>query len=205
MYYTHNPQLTPTTIFMRTFIAIELPLEIKEALARIQERLKKSGADVKWVNPDNIHLTLKFLGDIDGTQFEKICAIMKAACQDKPAYSMKISSLGAFPKIEFPRVIWAGAEEGGKETKELAKKLDEKINKLGIPREERSFTSHITLGRVRSALRRKDLVEGLNKAAGLIASEKLEFKVEKITLFKSRLTGEGPVYEPLKEASLKTT
>lgn len=190
---------------MRTFLAIELPPEIKDALSRIQGQLKSSGADVKWVLPQNIHLTLKFLGEIDDKRLEKVIEIVDDAVKDKNPFRMRVSSLGAFPKISFPRVIWIGIDKGDKEIKEIARELEEKIAQVGIPKEDRPFSSHITIGRTRSTLNREGLVQGLEKLAGNFEGENLEFTVTKITLFKSTLTPKGPVYEVIKEANLAIT
>jgi RNA 2',3'-cyclic 3'-phosphodiesterase len=189
---------------MRTFIAIELPQEIKDSLSKLQDELKAHGADVKWVEPKNIHLTLKFLGEIDNKQSEKISEIISRVARDNNSFQAAISSLGAFPKIDHPRVIWAGIDAGDKELKIIAERLEDEISLLGIPKEERAFSSHITIARVRSPSNRDKLVQDL-KTKTELDGKKLEFSVTKITLFKSTLTPKGPLYEPLKETSLKTT
>ena len=188
---------------MRTFIAIELPSEIKDSLSRLQEELKTSGADVKWVTPENIHLTLKFLGEIDDKKIDKIIKIIDDTAKEKNKFQIRISSLGAFPKVDFPRVIWVGVDTGDKETKEIAEGLEEKIAKIGIPKEDRPFSSHITIGRTKSSLNREGLVQDLKDKAEL-GGGKLNFYVTKITLFKSTLTPKGPIYEVLKATNLKT-
>jgi 2'-5' RNA ligase len=190
---------------MRTFIAIELPQGIKDSLARTQNQLKAAGADVKWVEPANIHLTLKFLGEIDEKKLEKINSILEEAAQDKNSFSARIFSLGAFPGINSPRVIWVGIDQGDKEIREIAKALEDEIAKIGIPKEDRPFSSHITIGRTRSPKNREKLVQELNQLANNFGRENLEFAVEKIVLFKSTLTPKGPIYEALKDANLKTT
>ena len=190
---------------MRTFIAIELPKEIKDSLSKVQDKLKTSGADIKWVSPQNIHLTLKFLGEIDDKKLDKITQILEEITKNSNPYPLRLSCVGAFPKINFPRVIWIGIDKGNTETKEIAKALEENIAKIGIPKEDRPFSCHITLGRVKSSLNREGLVENLNNLANYTEKEKLEFLVTKITLFESTLTPKGPIYEALKEASLKTS
>lgn len=190
---------------MRTFIAIELPPEIKDFLSQIQERLKKSGADVKWVAPENIHLTLKFLGETNEKKIDRISEIMQEVARDKSAFSIRLSSLGAFPKINSPRVIWVGVDQGGSESKEIAAELEEKIAKVGIPKEDRPFSSHITIGRTRSNLNLEKLVQELNNVGKDFREEIPEFRVGNLTFFKSTLTPKGPIYNPLNVASLKTT
>lgn len=188
---------------MRTFIAIELPQEIKDFLNTIQAKLKKTGADVKWVEPKNIHLTLKFLGEIDDKKLERILAIIEDTAESKNSFSMRISAVGAFPKINSPRVIWLNIDEGKTETEEIARDLEEKIAQLGIPKEDRPFSCHITIGRTRSTLNREKLVQELKNLVDIGKGGNLAFTVTKITLFKSTLTPKGPIYEVLKEVILK--
>ena len=190
---------------MRTFIAIELPKEIQDTLADLQEQLKTSGADVKWVQPQNIHLTLKFLGERDDKKVEKIKQTIDEVAKEKKSFFLSLSTLGAFPKVDYPRVIWVGVDKGDNEAKAIALDLEKRIAKIGIPKEERPFSSHITLGRVRSSLNLKQLAQGLKNQENVFTAKNLEFEVSQITLFKSTLTPKGPIYEALKEASLKTT
>jgi len=189
---------------MRTFIAITLPKEIKDSLSGILETLKATQADVKWVAPANIHLTLKFLGEIDDKKIQEIAEIMEIVAKNKPAFTMSASSLGAFPKPDYPRVIWLGLDKGAQEAKEIAEDLEENIAKLGIPKETRPFSSHITLGRLRSPAKKGRLIQELQNPIGILKGNNLEFSVTQITLFKSTLTPSGPVYQALKTASLKT-
>ena len=189
---------------LRTFIAIALSKEIEDFLANLQETLKKSNTDVKWVKPENIHLTLKFLGQREKKKIDEIIKIIDEISKNTPVFPLEISSIGSFPKKEYPRVIWVGLTEGDKEIKQIASTLENAICKLGIPKESRPFSSHITLGRVRSPLNRKQLVEQLNNLEGNFPEGKMRYKVERITLFKSTLTPTGPIYEILHEGSLKT-
>ena len=137
---------------MRAFIAIDLPPKTKAAVSVLQEKLKNPGADLKWVEPDNIHLTLKFLGEIDPGQLDKINAIIEMVAKNNPDFVMHINSLGAFPKIDYCKVIWVGLDKGDSETKNLAQELEEKLEILGIPKEDREFSTHITIARLRSRL-----------------------------------------------------
>lgn len=192
---------------MRTFIAIELSKETKDWIAGLQGQLKNSGADVKWVKPENIHLTLKFLGEIDDRQLNSIIGILQDSNKDRNSFYIRLSSLGAFPKINFPRVIWIGIDKGETESKQIAKDLEEELTKVGLAKEKRPYSSHITLGRVRSALNRDRLIKDLGNLANNFPQDApgTEFLVSKITLFKSTLTPAGPIYEILKEIPLKTS
>lgn len=187
---------------MRAFIAIELPQEIKDAIGKLQAGLKQAGADVKWVNPGNIHLTLKFLGEIDDNkimEIENILSESAKACKD---FYIRPCSIGAFPKIQSPKVIWIGIDKGGSQTKLIAQELEEKLAQSGIPKEERPFSCHITIGRTKSFLNSGKLIRELINLEGNIQGKFQEFPAAKLTLFKSTLTPQGPVYEAVKCASL---
>lgn len=190
---------------MRTFIAIDLPQEVKDFLKTLQDKLKESKADVKWVSPQNIHLTLKFLGEIDEEKVPRIIQIMEDAVKDKAPFCVSLSTVGAFPKITSPRIIWAGITEGDGPVKEIVKTLEKKLEHLGIPSEKRAFSSHITIGRTRSGLNQDLLAEKLNESQGLFKNKSLKWDITAITLFKSTLTPKGPIYEALKETNLRTT
>lgn len=190
---------------MRAFIAIGLSQETKERLALLQQKLKPYGDCVKWVEPKNIHLTLKFLGEIDEKKSEKISSIMDEVACVNTVFAARISSIGAFPKIDYPRVIWVGIDKGDKESVRIAEGLEEKIARVGIAKEKRKFSSHITIGRVRPEKKYGKLAEGLKDCIRDFEKEWPEFEVKNITLFKSTLTPTGPIYEILKEASLATS
>lgn len=188
---------------MRAFIAITLPKEIKDYLNKLQKQLKTSGADVKWVEPENIHLTLRFLGEIDDSMLVKINEIMQAIALARNEFSISLSELGAFPNIASARVIWVGINEGDKETKEIAEESEDNIAGIGIPKETRAFSSHITIGRSKSGLNRAKLMQLLKELANKPTEENLRFTVRKISLLQSTLTPKGPVYEILKEVNLR--
>lgn len=184
---------------MRTFIAIDLSGEDKEKLTHLQADLRKSDADVKWVNPENIHLTLKFLGEISEQQVNQVKEALDKITPGFKPFEMSLSGLGAFPKLDYPRVIWIGIEKGKKETEEIAKKIEDELSKLGFPKEERPFTAHLTIGRVRSGKNKEALKE---KVLSAHSSELSQF-VSCITLYQSKLTPNGPIYTPLCAATFQ--
>jgi len=189
---------------MRTFIAIELPETIRSSLSKLQESLKETGSDVKWVEPHNIHLTLKFLGEINEAKLEQVNAILDTIAETNSSFCLRISELGAFPNIDCPKIIWVGIDKGGAETKKIAAFLEEKLSLIGFPKESREFSTHITIGRIRSGKNRLKLVNDLDVKKEDFTGRNLETTVTKITLFKSSLSPKGPTYTTLKEASLKT-
>jgi 2'-5' RNA ligase len=187
---------------MRTIIAIELPEEIRTILSNIQDELKQTQADIKWVKPENIHLTLKFLGEIEEDKALKIQLVLKEIAQKNSPLSLYLSGIGAFPKLQYPRVIWIGINND-QPVSGIAKDLEKELLKIGFPAETRPFSSHVTLGRVRSGLNRKALIEKIEFLNKNLPSPQPEFKVLSLTLFKSTLTPQGPIYEAIVSCSLK--
>jgi len=190
---------------MRTFIAIALPESITKLLGRIQEELKKSQADVKWVETSNIHLTLKFLGELDHGQIEQVSTVLTQVGSKIRPFEASLGGLGAFPSLRYPRVIWVGVGKGDQNIRELAALVEDSLFEIAIPREDKPFSSHITLGRTRSSLNNLRLSAALSHAGGTYKAENPEFHVGRITLFKSTLTPKGPLYESLAEPILTAT
>ena len=186
---------------MRLFIAIEISDEIREALAQIQSRLKYAGADVKWVEPKNIHLTLKFLGEVKEEKVEEIKSALNETVKGFKPFELSIKDIGAFPKIDFPRVIWAGLDKGTSESKALAEAIDERLSRHGFEKESRPFASHLTIGRVRSPKNKAALKERLLSSNLPLTPYHLPL-IPYITLYKSTLTPHGSIYTKLHEAKL---
>ena len=184
---------------MRTFIAVDFSPEIKEALAQAEAHLKYSGADVKWVEKDNIHLTLKFLGEVDEKKLEEIKIALEAICGQTKPFDTQVHDLGAFPKIEYPRVIWAGIDKGATELKALAEKVDEALSKLGFEKETRAFAAHLTIGRVKSPKNKEKLKE---KMAAYKLPDIPPHRIDSVIIFKSTLTPKGSIYTKFHEAKL---
>jgi 2'-5' RNA ligase len=190
---------------MRTFIAIDLPSETKEYLCRLQEELKPAGADVKWVPPQNIHLTLKFLGELNDKKLPKIENALEEAAGKTSGFSIAVYGLGAFPSLDHPRIIWVGIIKGNAEVSKLAAELEERIAvQAGIPKEKRPFSAHITLGRLRSGKNQQGLSRELKRLNHSPLPCPGEFKVSGIKLYKSTLTPRGALYETLKLSLLIT-
>ena len=184
---------------MRTFIAIDLSEEAQQELTQLQSELKTSQADVKWVDPKNIHLTLKFLGEISDQQVTQVKATLdKIAPQFKP-YETTLSGIGAFPKLDHPRVVWVGIEDAKGETKEIASKIEAELEKIGFKKEDREFKAHLTIGRVRSS-KNKDKLKSIIQSISFAPQSKNP--INDITLYQSTLTPQGPIYTILYTAQL---
>ena len=187
---------------IRAFIAIELTGRAHDELACLQSALQKAGADVKWVEPENIHLTLRFLGDLVPEKAEELKKVLAETAAGSRPFELTIKDVGAFPGLASPRVIWAGVGLGAAESARIAEAIETKLQALGIPKEERSFYPHVTLGRARSR-------KNCEKLRGIIETTKFEagskIYVDHLTLFRSQLTPRGPVYTPLFKASIATS
>jgi len=190
---------------LRTFIAIELPQDIKDTIGRLQSKLKSSGADVKWVSPSNIHLTLKFLGEIDEKTRDGVSGVMKEIGASTPSFIIRLGALGAFPGLHSPRIIWVGLSHGHDQVESIVERLETGLEKYGVIKENKPFSSHITIGRVRSPKNKEDLLRCVSELESPVKEKTGEFQAGKITLFKSTLLPHGPVYEAIQETNLKTT
>lgn len=178
---------------IRVFIAIELSQEVKRELSQAVRDLKRSGADVKWVHPRTMHLTLKFLGDISGKETRNIVRHLGEIASRTAPFDMVLGGMGVFPDRGAVKVIWAGIGKGAREAENLAGAVAERLAVEGFPPEARKFRPHLTLGRVKSGKGRSDLKSAVLKAK----VEPVKSTVDKIVMFRSELTPEGAVHTPL--------
>ncbi|MFH1381124.1 MAG: RNA 2',3'-cyclic phosphodiesterase [Candidatus Omnitrophota bacterium] len=184
---------------MRTFIAIDISDEVKKELSRLLGELKTVGADIKWVQPENIHLTLKFLGDTEDNRIEQIKKVLNEISKGLDSFKLSLFKLGCFPSIDYPRVIWVGIDKGCSQAEQISADIEEKLEVLGFLKETRPFTSHLTLGRVKSGKNKKELKEKILSLEPLSKS----CAAKGITLFQSELTTRGPIYTPIHLAKFK--
>ncbi len=184
---------------IRAFIAVTLPETIIEKIGLIQERLKKTKADIQWVKPGNIHLTLKFLGYINLDELAKLKGGLEKAAEKFSPFFVTVEEIGGFPSIDKPRVIWIGISQGGELLKVINRAIEDNLAESGFPRAERSFQPHLTLGRVRSAKHKETLIKEVTKERVSIGG----VRVNKISIYKSVLTSQGPVYSLLADVALR--
>lgn len=189
---------------IRTFVAIELDDAIRRALGEVQKRLKQDRAAqlVRWVAPESIHITLKFLGDVDAHALPALQNAIANACIGTPPFALSIAGLGAFPNTRRPNVVWVGTAGQLDMVAQLAKKIDDACATLGFAREERAFTVHLTLGR----LKRDASTNGRAMVGPLIEHAQVgtlgELRVDRVCLMKSELRPSGSVYTRLAEIQL---
>ncbi len=177
----------------RGFIAIDIDSFPK--LVEFERDIKNSGANVKLVEPQNIHLTLKFLGDTDELLIDRIVDIMKESVKEIEPFTIKLKSAGVFPNERYIKVMWIGIENGEIVGK-IASKIDEKISDLGFEKEKRKFSVHLTIARVKSAKNKEKLMQMIEKYKDI---EFANITVDSIKLKKSELTQKGPIYTTLQE------
>jgi len=185
---------------MRLFVAVTLPPALQDQLAEIQRQLRQTRADVKWVEPHQMHLTLKFLGETADDRLAGLCEALDQAARMLQAFAVTWGGLGRFPPSGVPRVIWAGTQAGGDQLREAARHVDEALAGLGFAREAREFQGHLTLGRVRSPRGVRELTEAME---GLTLPSFAPVTVDAVTLFQSTLTPQGPLYTALHTARLR--
>jgi len=183
---------------VRSFIAIELPGELKEGLAQLQAQLKLSNPSaVKWVDPYNIHLTLKFLGNIAVGRISEITRAIEEAAQGMSPFHLEVKGLGVFPNLRRVQVAWVGMSGEIDKLRRLQQRIESKLVPLGFTAESRPFTPHLTLARLRD----RALPDERERFGQLIDVTKFEagytIEVDAINLMKSQLAREGAVYSRL--------
>ena len=185
---------------MRAFIAIELPEEIKQGIARVQEQLKRSGASAGWTRPEGIHLTLKFLGEVPDAKSQEIMGALSGAVKGSGALNLEIAGAGAFPNVRAPRVLWMGVAGDIEKLAALQATIEDAMETIGYEREARRFSPHLTLARIKFPKPRENwqqAVEGI-RDVNLGA-----FEAGHVSLMKSDLRREGAVYTEAGRVDLK--
>ncbi|MGQ9507302.1 MAG: RNA 2',3'-cyclic phosphodiesterase [Candidatus Bathycorpusculaceae bacterium] len=180
---------------IRSFIAFDMDGEsVLKRIVDVQNLLIKTGADLKLVEPRNIHITVRFLGNITLPMAEKIHEEMKKV--KFTSFEVKIQGIGAFPNLRYPRVVWAGIREGAEQLRSIFNQLEPRLRSLGFAPDPKGFSPHLTIARVKSGRNKAELVKCLadnaNYEFGVVHAECLRLK-------RSDLTPKGPIYSTLKE------
>jgi 2'-5' RNA ligase len=178
---------------VRTFVCIEVPEAIKERIRRLQDLLREQNANVSWVKPSNIHLTLKFLGNVAQDRLASVCQAVESRARVLSPFEIGVSGAGCFPSIKNPRVFWVGLSEVPDSLGELQGSIDRALAQRGFEPESRKFAPHLTIGRVRSA-RNVVLVAEQLKSVGFEAAS---FSVTEVVVMRSKLDPSGSVYTPI--------
>jgi len=181
---------------MRCFVALDLPGDVRAALERAQDRLRAAApkADLRWVAPVSLHLTLKFLGQVADDRAAAVQAAVEGVARATSPIALACAGLGVFPGPRRPRVVWAGISSGLREIGVLASALERALEPVGFPPEGRPFRGHATLGRIRSQRGLAPLAAALQAASG---EDFGRWTASEIVLYRSHLRSTGSVYEPL--------
>ncbi len=180
---------------IRSFIAFDIDNDmVLKQLSNIQERLAKTGADLKLVKLENIHITVRFLGNIQLNMAEKIYDEMEQIAYDP--FEVEIRGVGAFPTLKYARVVWAGIQKSADKLEAVFNQLEPRLQKLGFKPDAKGFSPHITIARVRTGCNKTELSRCLSE---LTSYEFGVLKISCLKLKKSVLTPRGPLYSTLKE------
>lgn len=182
----------------RSFVAIDSNEKIRNCLVKIQKSLERTGADLKLVEPENIHLTLKFLGNVSENRLELVKEKIRNI-EKIDSFELQVNGLGVFPRPSFIRVIWAGVSKGGDKTVDLRKKLDKKLAEIDFEPEDKDFTPHFTIARMKSGRAKDEVLSQIEENSDTNFGSVI---VKKVKLKKSELTSEGPIYTTLESVEL---
>jgi len=183
---------------MRLFVAVKISDAVRSELTEFVDQFLQFPGKVKWVEPQNIHLTLKFLGETDSKLLDKVKSATAAAAKGLGAFDITLSGCGAFPNLRAPKVFWVGIVDDKMRLRTLAQQIDSNMVELGYERESRPFSPHLTLGRVKEPERLELIKDAFGKAK--FAPQPLAVKA--IYLIESRLRPSGPVYTDVAEFPL---
>jgi RNA 2',3'-cyclic 3'-phosphodiesterase len=188
---------------LRAFIAVELDETLHVALRQVQEKLKRqvSPGNVKWVAPEGIHLTLKFLGDTPAGRLPEIEAALLAACEGFAPFDFTVEGRGCFPDFRRPRVIWVAVRDRGQTLAKLRAAIERHVAPLGWPTEERGFSPHLTLGRIAKGAEPNAPAVGRAVESSVIEGIGRQ-TVREVSLIRSDLQPRGAVYTRLFSAPL---
>lgn len=184
----------------RTFIGVAVGDEVRRSAAALQQSLAQAGGDVNWVSADNFHVTLLFLGDVDDRELPAVARTMADAVAGEPPFVLRVQGVGAFPNLRRPKTVWAGIADGAAELRRLHVLLEGPLCELGAyRREDRPYSPHLTLGRVKSEADGQALAPALGTHADWSGGRAT---VGEVVLFASDLRREGPVYKVLARGEL---
>jgi 2'-5' RNA ligase len=181
---------------IRTFLAIDIPKEIKDSMEKIQYRLRNSLKEgvIRWTKPGSVHLTLKFFGSISERDIEHIIGLLKDSVKGFKPIMLTAEKVGVFPNARQPRVLWLGITGEDKSLMALQKRIEDDLHGIGFPREERPFRPHLTLGRTKAHRG----IEGLSAVLDEFKDYKAgTLPAAGLTLYRSDLRPEGPIYTRL--------
>jgi 2'-5' RNA ligase len=185
---------------VRTFVAVHIPDSVRRDIGALVDGLRPfSGSDVKWVRPESLHLTLKFLGDVEQERIGAVADAIEKAVSGQAAFDLVLGGTGAFPNPRRPNVLWIGVPRGAEPLASLAGAVETALAELGFEREKRPFSAHLTVGRVRPPGNAGKTVERMTETGFECDS----FRIDAVQLMKSDLQRSGAVYTTLRTLKLQ--
>lgn len=185
---------------IRSFLAFDIPDEVRKNLAKVIADFREKERAVKWANPENMHVTLKFFGSVEeDLLLGEISNRIESVVRGHGPPVLRCEGIGVFPNWKYPRVFWAGFSGETEKTVNLQKAIESTLSPLKLREDRREFRLHLTIGRAKGALKKSPLIDLVEKLGPVGFGE---VRVDKLVLYKSVLTKAGPVYTPLKEFSL---
>jgi 2'-5' RNA ligase len=183
---------------VRAFIAVNISDGHRQRLAELLDSFRSLDVGVKWVVPENLHVTLKFLGDTDEKVLDDLYAAVRNALAGLRRFQLSLRGLGQFPNARSPRVVWVGINDGADSLRQLSKRVSEAVIPFGFETEKRKFSAHLTIGRVKHTKNISTLVDKLTS---------MEFETEpavvsEVIFYQSTLRPQGPIYTPLSKFEL---
>lgn len=185
---------------IRTFVAVDIGKAIRDRAAALQESLARAGVEFKWTERDNLHITLLFLGEVEDKKVPAVCRLVADAAQGLHPFTASVEGVGCFPNPRRPRILWVGVGDGAQSLCALHDALEAPLEGLGFRREERRYTPHITLGRVRAEGPADLVAKALTRHTGWKGGETL---VREALVMASELGPQAPKYTVLGRAPLR--
>jgi 2'-5' RNA ligase len=185
---------------VRTFIAVSLSSSVLAGIEKLMRTFQANMMGVHWVEPRNLHVTLKFLGDVPLNDLPQLIRAVTQSVRQTDAFDITFQDFGVFPCRESPKTIWIGCREGSEELVQLAEKINEGLLPLGFPKEARKFSPHLTIGRIKKAMQSSSLIPLLDEQPNRLFGS---CSVSEVQIFSSELTRRGPIYDELAAIPLR--
>jgi RNA 2',3'-cyclic 3'-phosphodiesterase len=185
---------------VRAFLAVAIHQGLRDTLAALSGRLRQSTANVSWVKPENVHITLRFLGDVDESRVDRLSELLAVAYRTIPAFPLTVAGVGGFPSARQPRVVWTGVSPRDGAIQQLYRHAEDAARGIGLEAEKRRYTPHITLGRLRDPKEAGDLPVLIAREMEFAAGD---IHVSRVALFRSKLSPKGATYTVIREFPLQ--
>jgi len=185
----------------RIFIAVPLDPVLRSAVAALERQLEGAGIVLRWIKPENLHFTLRFLGQISPAQLSRARRAAREAVESTGEFRIRLAGLGAFPSTRRPQVVWVGVREGAEQLKDLAERLDDALARQRFPKEPRSFQAHLTIARIKEPGRSASLEAAMASLVGVDVGEQA---VTSVIVMESHLRPSGALHVPVEEVPLPT-